>query len=151
MPSTRSRVALLVAAVAAVLLLGVLGRAWFSTDPEQTIFAGTYTSDTDLRVTNLTITGGHVRVGYALDVLYAPSLSTTVPSSSLRCGLVDTSGQLDFFAGSSTIAPAGEWTHLEFASNYDLPDITLGVRCSPSADGAASVTFRNIGITAEKM
>lgn len=134
-------------AVAAVVLLGVLGRAWFSTDPDQTIFAGTYTSDTDLRVANLTIVGGHVHVGYALDVLYEPS----VPTSTLRCGLVDTSGQLDFFAGSSTVAPAGGWTHLEFASNYDLPDITLGLRCSPSADGAASVTFRDIGITVETL
>lgn len=144
---TPSRIVVLILGIAAVIAVAALARFSFAGSTDQKIFAGTYTSDTDLRVANLTIVGGHVRVAYALDVLYEPDAAR----GTLRCGLVDTSGQLDFFAGSSTTAPAGAWTHLEFASNYDLPDITLGVRCSPSGNGVASVTFRDIGLTAEPL
>jgi hypothetical protein len=146
----RARFVIAGVAVAAVVLAGLTGLWFAGPAPAQKIFAGTYSSDTDLRVTNLTIVGGHVRVGYALDVLYEPAVKE-VSSETLRCGLVDTSRQLDFFAGSSTSASAGSWTHLEFASNYDLPDITLGVRCSPSVDGVASVTFRDVTLTAEPL
>lgn len=93
-------------------------------------------------MSNLTILGGRVHVSYAFDVLFDPAHE--LKPSTLRCGLVDTSGRLDFFEGSRTMAPAGTWTHLEFASNYDLPELTLGIRCSPSKNGPASIAFRNI-------
>lgn len=134
------------AALIAVLGLGALARLWFAPDPDRSdekVFAGVYTSDTDIRVTNLTISGGHVRVGYALDVLYRPSAPGT-----LRCGLVDTSGSLDFFEASRTMALSGGWMHVEFAADYDLPELTLGIRCSPSQDGPASIAFRGIRLYA---
>jgi len=135
------RVLLLVAAVAALIGLGVLARAWFApeTAAGDKVFAGSYTSDTDLRITNLTIAGGHIRVGYSFDVLFESPEPAT-----LRCGLVDTSGRLDFFESSRQNAPSGAWTHVEFASNYDLPELTLGIRCSPSVDGVMSIAFRDI-------
>jgi hypothetical protein len=103
------------------------------------VVAGTFTSDSDIRVTNLTIEGGHVTVGYSMDVLFEPQAAQTA----LRCGLVDTSGTFDFFGGSQTIAPAGTWTTLEFEADYELGELTLGIRCSPDADGALSVVFRD--------
>jgi hypothetical protein len=142
-------VIIVVAAIAALLALGALARVWFSSTSanDDKVFAGSYSSDSDLRVTNLTIRGGHVHLGYAFDVLFEPAREP----GTLRCGLVDTSGSLDFFEGSRTMAASGTWTHLEFASDYDLPDITLGIRCSPSDDGLASIVFRDIRLFATEI
>ena len=147
----RTRVVVAIAAVVALLGLGMLARLWFGapaggTAADDKVFAGTYTSDTDLRVGNLTIAGGHVRVGYSFDVLFEPEAPGT-----LRCGLVDTSGRLDFFGGSQLTAESGVWTHLEFEAPYELPELTLGIRCSPSDDGVASAAFRGIRIFEEKI
>jgi len=142
------RVLGIIAAVVVVAGLGLLARTWFAPagTSEDTVFAGAYTSDTDLRVTNLTIAGGHVRVGYSFDVLFDPDRPAT-----LRCGLVDTSGRLDFFEGSRQNAPSGAWTHVVFESSYDLPELTLGIRCSPSVDGVMSVAFRDAEITVKPL
>jgi hypothetical protein len=72
-------------------------------------------------------------------VLYLPRGA----DSSLECGLVDTTARLEFFRGSGTTATIGVWTLLEFEADYDLPELTLGIRCSPSTDGALAVVFRN--------
>lgn len=150
MRSTRSRLLLAAAAVVALVGLGLLARSWFAPASDTgKVFAGSYTSDTDLRITNLTIAGGHVRVRYAFDVLFAPDDAAGAPT--LRCGLIDTSGRLDFFESSRRNAPSGAWTHLEYESNFDLPELTLGIRCSPSADGVMSVAFRGIALTATQL
>ncbi len=141
MSSTRSRVVFATATVVALLGLVALARLWFSPEPTgDTVFAGTYTSDTDLRVANRSIIGGHMQLGYSLDVLF----NSGPEPANLRCGLVDTSGTLDFFESSRTFAPSGEWSHLEFESTYELPKLTLGLRCSPSIDGTMSMVFRNV-------
>ena len=142
------RVLAIVTAVVVVVGLAALGRVWLapSATSDDTVFAGAYTSDTDLRVTNLTIAGGHVRLGYSFDVLFEADRPAT-----LRCGLVDTSGRLDFFEGSRQNAPSGAWTHLVFESSYDLPELTLGIRCSPSVDGVMSIAFRDAEITVEPL
>lgn len=144
---TRSRVILSATAAVVAVVLAALVTWWFSTGPaaDTKVFAGTYTSDTDVRVSNLTIPGGHVRVAYAFDVLFQPSGEV----GTLRCGLVDTSGRLDFFEASRTVASSGAWTHVEFAADYDLPELTLGIRCSPSYDGTASMAFRGIRLSAD--
>ncbi|CAN5323723.1 hypothetical protein BH11ACT5_BH11ACT5_13450 [soil metagenome] len=151
MRSTRSRVILAAAAVVALLGLGLLARLWFAPEtPTGKVFAGTYTSDTDLRVTNLTIGGGHVTVRYAFDVLFEPK-GPDAATGVLRCGLVDTSGRLDFFESSRNNAPADSWTHIEYEANFDLPELTLGIRCSPSIDGAMSIAFRNVILTVTQL
>ena len=142
------RVLVIVGAVLVVAALAALVRVWFAPagDTGDRLFAGSYTSDTDLRVANLTIAGGHVRLGYSIDVLFEPDRPAT-----LRCGLVDTSGRLDFFQSSRQDVPAGAWTHVVFESSYDLPELTLGIRCSPSVDGVMSVAFRRAEITVRQL
>ncbi|WP_309616881.1 hypothetical protein [Salinibacterium sp.] len=137
----RARRALLLgAAVAAVVGLALLVQLWFDGPvPREQTFAGFYTSDSDIRVTNLTINGGHIEVGYSVDVLVIPGGSAT----GIRCGMVDTSGRLDFFEASRTSAEAGNWTTLRFSANYDLPELTLGMRCSPNRSGQLTVIFRD--------
>ena len=147
----KGRVILAAAAVVAVLGLGLLARLWFTPGTSTgKVFAGTYTSDTDLRVTNLTIGGGHLKVRYAFDVLFEPK-GPDADTGVLRCGLVDTSGRLDFFESSRRNALTGSWTHVEYEANYDLPELTLGIRCSPSIDGVMSIAFRNIILTVTQL
>lgn len=138
--STPSRVILGVVAVATIVGLAALARSAVAEPAaDERTFAGVYDSDTDFRVANLTIGGGHVRVGYSVDVLYLPQ----GPASTMRCGLVDTSGRLDFFEGSRTTAASGQWMTLAYESAYELPELTLGIRCSPNSSGALSVVFRD--------
>jgi hypothetical protein len=126
---------------AAVIGLVALATSWFGAPTAgDTTFAGTYTSDTDLRVANLTIPGGHVTAGYSVDVLFLPQGSDP---SGIRCGIVDTSGRLELFEPSRTTAAPGQWVTLAFDANYILPELTLGLRCSPNSDGAATVVFRD--------
>jgi hypothetical protein len=63
--------------------------------------------------------------------------------------MVDTSGRLDFFEASRTNATSGVWTKLQFEARYDLPDLTLGIRCSPDRSGAMTVVFRNAELHSE--
>ncbi|MBG6054765.1 hypothetical protein IWX81_001155 [Salinibacterium sp. CAN_S4] len=131
---------LLVAAVAAVVAVAMLGRLLFvGANPGEQTFSGFYTSDSDIRVTNLTINGGHTAVGYSVDVLVVPNGVST----GIRCGMVDTSGRLDFFEASRTRAEAGTWTTLAFDANFELPELTLGMRCSPDRTGQLTVIFRD--------
>lgn len=136
----RARIIIAAAVVAVLLGGGMLVRLWFAPEPDTQTFAGSYTAASELGVRNLTIQGGHVRVSYSLDVLFEHPVRT----ATLRCGLIDTSGTLDFFEGSRTNAPEGVWTHLEFDADFELPDLTLGIRCSPSADGVMSAVFRDV-------
>ena len=137
-----ARAILVAATVVALIGLGLLARLAFAPGGSGDLtFGGNYSSDTDLRVANRTIEGGHVRVGYSLDVFFRSAEPAT-----LRCGLVDTSGTLEFFEASRRTAPSGAWTHLEFAADFDLPELTLGIRCSPSVDGVISVVFRDAAI-----
>jgi hypothetical protein len=111
------RALLLGAAVTAVVGLALLVGLWFDGPvPREQTFAGFYTSDSDIRVTNLTINGGHIEVGYSADVLVIPGGSAT----GIRCGMVDTSERLDLFEASRTSAEAGNWTTLRFGANYNL-------------------------------
>lgn len=135
-----------VVAVATVIGLGLLARVWFAPpDKSSHTFAGAFTPETQLSVRNLTILGGRVRLAYSFDVL----LEHPDDRATLRCGLIDTSGTLEFFESSRTNAPEGAWTHLEYAANFDLPELTLGIRCSPSDGAVMSVVFRDVALTAD--
>ena len=146
MPRSTPRLVLSLAAVAAALTLAAVAVSLFvAQSPRDLTFAGTYTSDTDLRVTNLKIPGGHVTAGYSVDVLYLPEghRAPAGQATGIRCGLVDTSGRLDLFEPSRTTAQPGAWVTLAFDANYILPQLTLGLRCSPNSDGAVTVVFRD--------
>ena len=134
------------AVIAVVVGTGIAMASWFGPIEHSgdRVFAGRYGPGSDLQVANLSIPGGRVTVGYSVEVLFLPDGRP----SSMHCGLVDTSARLDFFAGSHTVAPSGEWTKLEFADDYDLPEITLGIRCSPERSGGLTVVFRDAEVHA---
>lgn len=131
---------LVAAGAVLVVTLGILTHGWFGTTAARDLTVeGTYTSDSDIRVAALAIPGGHQTVGYSLDVFLEPQGFPT----GIRCGMVETSGRLDFFEASRTSAEASGWTRLEFEARYSLPRLELGIRCSPNQDGALTAVFRN--------
>jgi hypothetical protein len=106
--------------------------------------AGYFSSDDAITVQNLTIADGRYRVGYSMEVLYSPLGAGRV----LRCTLEDTSGRIEFLGESVRDVPAGAWTPIAFNAVLDLPELTLGVRCSPSDDGLLSAVFRSVSLYA---
>ncbi|MEP6479298.1 MAG: hypothetical protein ABJB03_07905 [Rhodoglobus sp.] len=105
---------------------------------------GYYTPASGIPVSNHTIAAGIYRVGYSMEVYFAPVEAGTT----LTCLLVDTSGRIEFFRGGPQQIPAGEWTKVGYDATFDLPDLTLGIRCKPSADGGLSATFRSVNLYA---
>jgi hypothetical protein len=129
-------------AVAVVGSLAPRGR-----DGERLV-AGYYTPGQEIALGNLTIEGGPYRLRYAADVqFFSPD-----PTASLRCGLVDTTGRIGRLGDRvSTVRGDGEWTRISAASRIDVPDISLGLRCSPTSSAAIGVTFRGVLIEAEPL
>lgn len=114
-----------------------------SSDRQQT-FSGYYTPETQLRVANLTTPAGRLTLGYRVDVLLAPGSTATV----VVCRLVDTSGRLQQFVGSETRASVGSWQQLAFEASFDVPELTLAIRCSPDRAGVSTIVFRDAELVA---
>lgn len=133
--------------VAAVVSLALLARSWAlsaeanGSSSVQT-FSGFSSPDSEIAVTNLTIAGGRLDIGYSVKVLVIPR----EPSSPIQCGLVDTSGRLEFFEASRQDVMPNGWTSLAFDSTYELPELTLGLRCSTQIAGPITVFFSDAEI-----
>jgi hypothetical protein len=95
--------------------------------PTQTVFTGRFSAVDPIRLTNKTITGGRYLVGYSMQVLF----STTEPVT-LACSVIDTNGIITGLNGMSRTVPSGKWTNIEVENTYELPDLTLGIRCVPT-------------------
>jgi hypothetical protein len=111
--------------------------------PDRTL-TGYYSPGDAITVQNLTIGDGRYRIGYSMEVLYSPLGS----GDELRCGLADTSGRIEFFDEAVRDVPAGEWTQVAFNAVLELPELTLGLECSPSRAGLLSVVFRSVSLYA---
>jgi hypothetical protein len=114
-----------------------------SESPDRVV-AGYYEPDDHITVQNLTIADGRYRVGYSMEVLFTPLGASEV----LRCELLDTSGRIEFFDAGIREVEAGEWTPIAFSTVLELPEVTLGLRCSPDAEGLVSVVFRSVSLYA---
>ena len=139
------KVAIGVAAVLATAgLVAVYPTIVPATGESGTSVTGYFTPSSGIPVSNHTIAAGVYRVGYSMEVYFAPAEASTT----LTCLLVDTSGRIEFFKGGPQQIPAGEWTKVGYDAIFDLPDLTLGIRCKPSADGGLSATFRSVNLYA---
>lgn len=134
----------LVLAVSLIVALAVWGTSRGTDDTGRTI-SGFYSPAESLAVANLTIVDGTYRVGYSMDVLYSPQLAGSV----LRCSLVDTSGLIEFFGPGVQEVQAGLWTTVNYDNVFDLPDLTLGIRCKPSNGTVLTAVFRNVDLFAQ--
>jgi len=94
-----------------------------------------------------TIDRGRYTAGYSLEV----RLLSPMPDLLLECMLVDLSGQITGFDQPEMLARAnGEWVELKYEDVLELPDATLSIRCSPTASGELSASFRNVELIASK-
>jgi len=94
-----------------------------------------------------TVDGGRYTAGYSLEAkLLSPMTDVT-----LNCMLVDLSGRLTNLRQPAMVVRAdGEWTTLGFEDVFELPEVTLSIRCTPSASGDMSASFRDVTITTQK-
>ncbi|MDP3208354.1 MAG: hypothetical protein Q8M65_04320 [Rhodoglobus sp.] len=67
----------------------------------------------------------------------------------VSCGITDVSGRLSNFPGLQQAVPSGRWTHVAATDVFELPDLTIGVRCYPSRDAWLIVIVRDLSLAAE--
>ncbi|MEP6481461.1 MAG: hypothetical protein ABJA94_05570 [Rhodoglobus sp.] len=127
----------------ATALLVALSLAACAPTNHDLVYSGSFSLDDPIRLDNHTITSGRYLVSYSMDVLVASN--EPVP---FACTVVDPSGTIEFFGGLGRPVAIGRWVHLEAEGSFDLPDLTLGLRCSPPTETAMTVVFRNVVLNA---
>jgi hypothetical protein len=108
-----------------------------------------YLTPTDLLdVADTTVDGGTYKVTYAMDVHFAERTS----AATLICGLKDPNHVILRFSPDSVrrIRPSARPQHVEFSGIYELPPISLGIRCHTTVAGLVSAQFSNITLTTEQ-
>ncbi len=131
-----------VAAVAgASVVWGLPGRA----QDDSALRVGYFQPGQQIPLTNLTVADGTYRVKYGVEVQFFADRRDTV----LECGLIDASGRIGYLDDTVVPVPGnGKWTRLGATASYDVPAITLGIRCSPSAAGSFGIGYRDVSLTA---
>jgi hypothetical protein len=134
-------------AVVAALGLGACA-IWASGDAMPagaSLLVGFYPPDQQIAITNLTVKDGRYTVEYGAEVQFF----TSEPGTELQCGLVDASGRIGYLDDTVfAVPPTGVWTRVGDSANYDVPEITLGIRCSPTAAGSFGIGYRDVSLTA---
>jgi len=109
------------------------------------LLVGFYRPTQQIALSNLTVVEGTYLVEYGAEVQFFADEKTTV----LYCGLVDASGRIGYLDDTVFPVPAdGAWTPIGDSATYDVPEITLGIRCSPTAPGAFGIGYRGVSLTA---
>ena len=120
--------------------------AWGPTpDDDTALLVGFYRPAQQIALTNLTVRDGTYTVTYSADVQFFARGS----GATLECGLVDASGRIGYLDDTVFPVPGtGAWTRIVDSAVYDVPEITLGIRCSPSAAGEFGIGYRDVRLTA---
>ena len=129
----RLTAALAAAAVAAALLTGCA-------PSQERVVQGRFGPNSPIAVLNRTIEDGRYTIGYSLWIYIAPRGGPV----SVSCFVVDGSGRVAFFADLERTAAPGRWTKLAAEGTFDLPEVTLGIRCAPAQDATLEVVLRDV-------
>ena len=135
-----------VLAVVAIAATGAAAAVFAPGTTADQVFAGTFSRDRPVGVTNLTVVDGRYVVAYSMRV-YVVSASDSV---SLTCSVVDTSGRIAQLPGLARDVPAGRWVFVEASDVFELPDVTLGVRCAPERETVLEVLVRDARLHATR-
>lgn len=108
--------------------------------------SGVMGAETSLAVADLTIPPGE----YMLRVSFMASARSAYNSVTLDCGIViNNSGSRKFLAhDQNPIATGRAPDRHRITAIFGLPDVTLGVRCYPSAEGLISTRFDDVVLAA---
>ncbi len=118
-----------------------------SPDPDAQVLAGRFGPERPLVLSNLSVPDGRYEVSAEVDLV----VSGVQQPLNLTCRLIDTSGQLNQFGGAILSVAHSGVVAVTFTSTYELPDITLGLRCYPDTDVVLDVLVRSAKITTERL
>ena len=108
-------------------------------------FSGRFSATAPIAVSNLTVADGEYRVHYGMRILVQPQAGRAI---GLRCGVVDTSGRIEFFDALAREVPAGRWVTIDAEGVFELPELTLGIRCVPDRPAPLVVVVRDARLEA---
>jgi hypothetical protein len=109
------------------------------------LVVGIYRPTDEITLANLTIVDGAYRLSYSAEVQYFGATRT----ATMYCGLVDTSGRIQYLGRSVTaMRGTGAWRTIEFSGTFELPALTLGLQCSPASPGSLALAYREVAISA---
>jgi hypothetical protein len=147
---------IVVAALAAASVLSLVGAAWSvsssaartPTDGSSQYYNGYYEAGDSLNLNYATIPDGRYALGYSMTVV----ADSPTPDALLVCSFVDPNGRIGYLADNYTVFPAdGTPQQLDLNQPYELPSITIALRCSPTTSGELSVQFTNIAVTIDRV
>ena len=138
-----------VIAATSVVALVVAGSFWVSalpTLPGTSLIVGFYSPSSRITLANRTVAPGTYLLGYGAFVQFY----STSPTALLECGLVDTSGRIGYIDQIlSPVEPTGRWTRIGSSAVYEIPEVTLGIRCIPNGEGEIGIGFRDAEVIAK--
>ncbi len=116
----------------------------FITEVDAVAHTAVLEPESAIAVANLTVRPGQYVVRYAFEA----RLDSAWQPVELRCGVVDGNGTTAFLFDDPEPVRAGQdWASYRAETTFSLPDITLGLRCFPSATGFSSASFRNVSLS----
>ncbi|MDO7881316.1 hypothetical protein [Antiquaquibacter soli] len=108
--------------------------------------AGRYGPGEPIILDNLTLAGGR----YVIDVQLDLFVRVVGPPVSMSCSIIDATGQLGPLFGTGFTAGAGDWFSISSTSTFELPETTLGLRCSPDRPAVLDVLVREADLSAQR-
>ena len=111
-----------------------------------TTFAGRFSSVEPVALTNLTLSDGRYRISYSMRIYIADQ---SVPRADVVCAVTDVSGRLSELPGLVRLVPTNQWILVAATDVFELPDLTIGIRCSPDRPADLTVSVRDLMLTAE--
>jgi hypothetical protein len=151
-----ARVRIVVAALAAASVLSLAGAAWsvsssaarIPDDGSSQYYNGYYEAGDPLNLNYATIAEGRYALGYSMTVV----ADSPAPDALLVCSFVDPNGRIDYLANNYMVFPAdGTPQQIDLNQPFDLPSLTIALRCSPTLSGELSVQFSNIAVTIDRV
>lgn len=109
---------------------------------------GYFTPRDSIDLGNLSLDSGRYRLGYSFRMTFTSAHG----AATLRCGLVDPSGTIGYVSSNSfRVVTANDWARaVTFTGEYSLPEMTVGVRCTPSLSGTLHIDIADFRITANR-
>ena len=112
-----------------------------------TVVSGTFGPDKPITLKNLTVQDGRYLVSYALDVF----VTSPAGEITLTCSVVDTTGRLAELPGLAQTAASGGWQEISAKDVFELPDLTMGIRCYPDREVSMQVVVRDARLGATRI
>jgi hypothetical protein len=109
---------------------------------------GYFTSTDRLPLDYLSLDAGRYRLHYSVDI----TAIAQGPRTTLSCSFEDPNGVIGYLQRDKQVVPTrGVRTHVAFTGPFQLPDITVALRCVPSEAGQLAVRFTDLSVTAIRL